>query len=79
MILRNAPLLQRIKSLTPASSPELSELTVSGRLTLVSRKLKQLSVDAKKQRQLEKLLQQLESWLKSHEKQKSLSRTKRSP
>jgi ParB family transcriptional regulator, chromosome partitioning protein len=51
---------ERIKSLTPDSSPELSELTVSDRLTLVSRKLKQLNVDAKKQKQLEKLVQQLE-------------------
>jgi ParB family transcriptional regulator, chromosome partitioning protein len=51
---------ERIKSLTHASSSELSELTVSDRLTLVSRKLKQLNVDAKKQKQLEKLVQQLE-------------------
>lgn len=48
---------ERIKGLAPTSS---SELTVSDRLTLVSRKLKQSSVDAKKQKQLEKLLQQLE-------------------
>jgi ParB family transcriptional regulator, chromosome partitioning protein len=59
---RNLSLVQikeRIKDLTPAS---LSELTVSDRLASVSRKLKgkQSILDVKKQKQLEKLLQQLE-------------------
>ena len=62
VVKKNLSLVQvkeRIKDITPVSS---SEPTVSDRLSLVSRKLKgkQLLVDAKKQKQVEKLLQQLE-------------------
>lgn len=62
VVKKSLPLVQvkeRIKELTPAPS---SEPTVSDRLSLVSRKLKgkQSLVDAKKQKQVEKLLQQLE-------------------
>ena len=49
---------QKIKELTVVSKPELP--TMSDRLVLVSRQLKGLT-DPKKQKRLEKLLQDLES------------------
>jgi ParB family transcriptional regulator, chromosome partitioning protein len=50
---------QQIKEL--ATSPDPKQPTISDRLVLVSRKLKKTLDDAKKQKRLEKLLQELES------------------
>ena len=57
-----AQIKQRIKELTVVSKPELP--TMSDRLVLISRKLKGLT-DPKKQKRLEKLLQDLESLIEA--------------
>lgn len=54
---------QQIKELTLSSKPE--QPTISERLVLVSRKLKEVVDDPKKQKRLEKLLQELESLVES--------------
>lgn len=54
---------QQIKELTLFSKPE--QPTISERLVLVSRKLKEVADDPRKQKRLEKLLQELESLVES--------------